>query len=712
MFTLFPDTDPHMKDDCGVFGVLRKHGAQQIPSSVAVKAIDCVRFRGSAFGAGFANFHTDGKSGELYTIKAFADGQETVKQLKKRLESFRGVSIDSENEPNFSPKRFGVWKAKVATASERVLSQAVNTINAEILSDGVIRGRIYSFGKYVQVYKDVGYPMDVAKECGLLDKETFGDMWIAHTRQPTNSPGAFPIWSHPFASFDTAIVHNGDISSFGANIQFLKSRGVGSLVGTDSEVIAYIVDYLVRVKGLTMEQVGMILSNPYEHSVEMAGDETFARTIRKLILAYKGAQLDGPFTVIAGYTDGEDAYMLGLIDRSKFRPIVIGEDKERIYMASEECQIRRISPEARVWTPEPGRFVLASMKRGIIETGRSDRDYFFPETDTSLVSITQERPAVPELIDATGIDYHELNQIILERFKSGEKEVHVANVSGQRYMGVNLPVGGKLVLYGTPGNCLGNFNKGGEIIVYGNGEDDIGDAMYSGKIIIHGDGRDVLGQALQGGHIFVKGNVGNRAVIQMREYRDSKPWAIIGGRADDYFGEYMAGGMAVVLGLGALDKDYHGQLVGNFVATGMLGGEMYIRGRVRQDSIGLAPSKADVLNYLEFLTVEGKLDMETFKRMQAKDEISLDYLRTELPAEIIPRVKRFYEGKYTMQLNVRYGELTNDDKQILEPKLKEFFDEFKLSEEMLQKVLASKFTTITPKAKAAAPNAPPPKAEE
>ncbi|MBI2126339.1 MAG: hypothetical protein HYU02_03375 [Thaumarchaeota archaeon] len=234
MFTLFPDTDPHMKDDCGVFGVLRKHGAQQIPSSVAVKAIDCVRFRGSAFGAGFANFHTDEKSGELYTIKAFADGQETVKQLKKRLESFRGVSIDSENEPNFSPKRFGVWKAKVAIASERVLSQAVNTVNAEILSDGVIRGRIYSFGKYVQVYKDVGYPMDVAKECGLLDKETFGDMWIAHTRQPTNSPGAFPIWSHPFASFDTAIVHNGDISSFGANIQFLKSRGVGSLVGTTS----------------------------------------------------------------------------------------------------------------------------------------------------------------------------------------------------------------------------------------------------------------------------------------------------------------------------------------------------------------------------------------------------------------------------------------------------------------------------------------------
>ena len=54
MFTLFPDTDPHLKDDCGVFGVIRKKNAPQIPSSVAIRAIECVRFRGSPFGAGFA----------------------------------------------------------------------------------------------------------------------------------------------------------------------------------------------------------------------------------------------------------------------------------------------------------------------------------------------------------------------------------------------------------------------------------------------------------------------------------------------------------------------------------------------------------------------------------------------------------------------------------------------------------------------------------
>ncbi|MBM3898341.1 MAG: glutamate synthase [Thaumarchaeota archaeon] len=708
---LFPDTDPYVKDDCGVFGVIRKENSSQIPSSVAVKAIECVRFRGSPFGAGFANFYTDGGKKNQYNVRAFVDGNETARMMKKRLESYRGITIDSEDHRRFSDKAFGIWNAKVDSTSDRTLALAINKINAEVLAEGVIKGRIFSFGKHVEVYKEVGYPIDVAKQYGLLENEAFGDMWIAHTRQPTNSPGAFPIWSHPFASFETAIVHNGDISSFGANLQFLKSRGVGSLVGTDSEVIAYIIDHLVRVRGLTMQQVGLILSNPYEYYIDIVGGRSLASSIRKLALAYRGSQLDGPFTVIAGYCDGDDNYMLGLIDRSKFRPIIVGEDDERIYMASEECQIRRLSPDARIWTPEPGRYVLASMKKGIIESGRSDREYFFPSSGSALVSISQER-TVSELINANGIDYHELNKIILNRLGSDGKEVHVVNVSGQRYMGVNMLAGSKLVIYGTPGNCLGNFNNGGEIVVHGNGEDDIGDAMYSGKIVIHGDARDVMGQALQGGSIFVRGNAGNRAVIQMREYRDRKPYVIIGGRVDDYFGEYMAGGVAVVLGLGAFDKHHNGQPVGNFVATGMLGGEIYIRGEVRKNSLGLVPPKIDVLNYLEFQMIEGRLDSEVFKRIAANDEISMDYLKAELPSELVAKVARFYEGKYTLPLSVEYRELSDNDKKLLEPKLREFFTEFKLSESILQKVLKSKFTRITPRAKVPAPEAPPPQAEE
>lgn len=38
--------------------------------------------------------------------------------------------------------------------------------------------------------------------------------------------------------------------------------------------------------------------------------------------------------------------------------------------------------------------------------------------------------------------------------------------------------------------------------------------------------------------------------IQMREYKDKRPYLIIGGIVDDYLGEYMAGGVIVVFGKG------------------------------------------------------------------------------------------------------------------------------------------------------------------
>ncbi|MEM4298527.1 MAG: glutamate synthase, partial [Nitrososphaerota archaeon] len=98
-------------------------------------------------------------------------------------------------------------------------------------------------------------------------------------------------------------------------------------------------------------------------------------------------------------------------------------------------------------------------------------------------------------------------------------------------------------------------NKSLEIEVFGNVQDDVGDVMTGGRVIVHGDARDVLAQALQGGVIYVKGNAGNRCGIQMREYRDRRPVLMIGGRVDDYLGEYMAGGVIVVLGLNYLGTD-------------------------------------------------------------------------------------------------------------------------------------------------------------
>ena len=67
----------------------------------------------------------------------------------------------------------------------------------------------------------------------------------------------------------------------------------------------------------------------------------------------------------------------------------------------------------------------------------------------------------------------------------------------------------------------------------------------------------------------------------MKAYLDRFPLVVVGGAAQDYLGEYMAGGVLVVLNL--QNKPL---AVGNFVGTGMHGGSIFIRGKVEEYQVG------------------------------------------------------------------------------------------------------------------------------
>ncbi|MFQ5901330.1 MAG: hypothetical protein ACE5IH_07220, partial [Thermodesulfobacteriota bacterium] len=153
-------------------------------------------------------------------------------------------------------------------------------------------------------------------------------------------------------------------------------------------------------------------------------------------------------------------------------------------------------------------------------------------------------------IDAQDLYYRELNKILKETIcMDNPKEVELRNIYGQRYIGTNLRREVKLKLFGTPGGDLGAFMDGPIIEVYGNAQDGCGNTMNSGEIIIHGHAGDILGMSMRGGRIFVKENVGYRVAIHMKEYENKKPIIVIGGTAQDFLGEYMAGGVVILLGL-------------------------------------------------------------------------------------------------------------------------------------------------------------------
>ncbi len=172
-------------------------------------------------------------------------------------------------------------------------------------------------------------------------------------------------------------------------------------------------------------------------------------------------------------------------------------------------------------------------------------------------------------ITAGIMDFRELNRAVEE---SSDKEIIIDECYGQRFIGDGMS-DREITINGTPGNALGAYFNGGVIRVNGNAQDAMGDTMNDGTIYVHGFSGDATGYAMRGGKIFVKSSVGYRGGIHMKAYKDKIPAIVIGSRAGSFLGEYQAGGYIVVLGIGE-----NGALpVGNFLATGMHGGKIFLR---------------------------------------------------------------------------------------------------------------------------------------
>jgi glutamate synthase domain-containing protein 3 len=186
-------------------------------------------------------------------------------------------------------------------------------------------------------------------------------------------------------------------------------------------------------------------------------------------------------------------------------------------------------------------------------------------------------------IDAAGIYYRELNASLREAASNGARKFELHNVHGQRYIGTGLDKPVELEIFGTPGNDLGAFMNGPRIIVHGNAQDGCGNTMNEGEIVICGHAGDVIALSARGGKIFVREDVGYRAGIHMKEYQGKKPVLVIGGTAQDFLGEYMAGGILILLGLNLGEGACH---KARFIGTGMHGGVIYLRGNVEDYQLG------------------------------------------------------------------------------------------------------------------------------
>ena len=186
-------------------------------------------------------------------------------------------------------------------------------------------------------------------------------------------------------------------------------------------------------------------------------------------------------------------------------------------------------------------------------------------------------------MDASHLHYRELNAQLRQAIQAHPARIDLQNVFGQRYIGSDLHQATEIHIHGTPGNDLAAFMDGPRIIVHGNAQDGCGNTMNGGEVILHGRAGDVTGYAMRGGKIFIRDDVGYRVAIHMKEYEGRRPTIVIGGTAQHFLGEYMAGGLLLVLGLTLKPGQRH---IANFIGTGMHGGVIYIRGELEDYQLG------------------------------------------------------------------------------------------------------------------------------
>lgn len=354
-----PYGDDKVIDSCSLFGMMNLKG-KRFPSKDPVRAISNMRERGNGLGGGFAIYGIYPKYRDVYALHIMYLDREAKKETDEYLkENFR-VLLQEEiptreakvwNPPlvwrYFVEPNNSTMKAKNQTADDYVVEN--------VMKINTTKAFVFSSGKDMGVFKGVGFPEDVAEYFCL--EEYKGYMWICHGRFPTNTPG---WWggAQPFNILDWSVAHNGELSSYGANRRYLEMHRYECTMQTDTEVLAYTFDLLVRKHKIPIRLVAKILAPPFWDEIESM-DPNQSYIFTALRQTYSSLLMNGPFSMIVAH-QGE---MIGLTDRIKLRPMTAGTKGDFVYLSSEEAAIRILSPTLdKVWNPAGGEIVICELE--------------------------------------------------------------------------------------------------------------------------------------------------------------------------------------------------------------------------------------------------------------------------------------------------------------------------------------------------------------
>ena len=350
---------------CAISGIFHKDGTRENGTRI-IDSIRTMHDRSNGLGGGFAGYGIYPEYADYYAFHVFYDTQAAKEECEREIERHFDIvnlsKIPTRRHPRITDAPM-IWRYFVTPLPTKLAASQLE--EREFTSRFVIRinhtlngAYIFSSGKNMGVFKANGFPEDVGEYYMLKNYEAYS--WTCHGRYPTNTPG---WWggAHPFALLDTTVVHNGEISSYDANRRFIEMFGYSCDLLTDTEVITYILDYLVRRQGLTLEEAAHVIAAPFWGTIAalppgQQREYTYLRHVFSSLL------VTGPFSILVGFEGG----MMALNDRLKLRSMVVAQRGSMFYAASEEAAIRTVAPQLdTLRAPRGGEPVIVRLNKGV-----------------------------------------------------------------------------------------------------------------------------------------------------------------------------------------------------------------------------------------------------------------------------------------------------------------------------------------------------------
>ena len=354
---------------CAIAGIINRQG-ERFNGSDIIASIANMHQRSNGLGGGFAAYGIYPEYQDYYALHIYYNDEIARQQTEKYLnQNFRIVV--NELLPLRPLRKIVdpplIWRYFVLPREEKLmlshLSEDDFVFRAVMwINDSQLGAFVASSGKNMAVFKGVGYPEDIGEFFRLEDYHAY--LWTAHGRFPTNTPG---WWggAHPFTLLNWAVVHNGEISSYYTNRRFLEMYGYKCSLQTDTEVIAYIFDFLMRKQELSLAETLDVIAAPFWDSIQEKAQISLRRQYGALLL-------NGPFSIIVATGNG----LIAVNDRIKLRPLVAATRNDYLYVASEESAIRVVAPVVdRVWTPGGGEPVIGLLndRAGLLPDGEQEQ---------------------------------------------------------------------------------------------------------------------------------------------------------------------------------------------------------------------------------------------------------------------------------------------------------------------------------------------------